>query len=274
MIRHHVVSVLGLTLALGTACSKHDGRKPPGTADSRRALWKALDPVALKNCTLERVGSVNDGGYVMCGNLLDGVESVYSYGIADEDNWGCALASRFHVPVHQYDCFTPDRPTCSGGAFDFHAECVGDKADTIDGKPFDTIAAQIQHNGDAAKRLIVKIDVEGAEWDSLLATPDDVLARFDQLPMEMHGVGHPHALDVVEKLKKNFYLVSVHFNNYDCQGDRVAPFPSEAFQVLWVNKRLGVLDPGGAPLAPGSPPQAPDFPKHDDCQPTDLISRS
>ena len=34
-----------------------------------------LRPVVLQNCTLERIGSVYDGGYLMCGNLLGRIQS-------------------------------------------------------------------------------------------------------------------------------------------------------------------------------------------------------
>jgi hypothetical protein len=59
---------------------------PAGIRADRQALWNELRPVALKNCTLRRFGSVNDGGYLMCENLLSGTESAYSYGIDTEDN--------------------------------------------------------------------------------------------------------------------------------------------------------------------------------------------
>ncbi len=253
--------VLSLAAVAATGCAK----KNKAARRVREALRDELKPVALSNCTLQRVGSVNDGGYLMCENLVQGVEALYSYGIEHEDNWGCELSRKFGVPVQQYDCFTPDRPTCDGGKYVFHAECIGNKAETQQGKPFDTLSAQIAKNGDKGKRLIVKMDVEGAEWDSLLATPDDVLERIDQLPMELHGVNEPKFLDLVKKLKKTFYLVSVHFNNFGCSPS-AAPLPSSAYQVLFVNKRLGVVDPSAPGRQPGSPPDAPDNPNAPDCQ--------
>ena len=57
----------------------------------RQILFDLLQPVALANCRLERFGEANDGGYLMCGNLLDGVESAYSYGISSYDKWGCDI---------------------------------------------------------------------------------------------------------------------------------------------------------------------------------------
>jgi hypothetical protein len=116
----------------------------------------------------------------------------------------------------------------------------------------------------------VKIDVEGAEWDALLATPDDVLARIDQLPMELHlpkgdfGADRAKFLHVIEKLKRNFYVVNVHFNNNTC-APGADPLPGWVFQVLLVNTRLGELDlTRGTP--PPSPLNAPDAPGKPECQ--------
>ena len=265
--RGRIVSlIVALTvLAAGGLLAARRLTAKPKAREVRQALWDELRPVALKNCDLQRFGSKHDGGYLMCANLLDGVQAAYSYGIDTEDNWGCEVARRLRVPVQQYDCFTPHRPTCDGGTFIYHNECIGPKADTIDGRLFDSLARQIAKNGDDGKRLLIKIDIEGAEWESLLATDDAQLARVDQLPMELHGVNQARFTQVIQKLKRNFHLVSVHFNNWACSGAS-APFPAIAYQVLFVNKRLGELDPAGTPRAPGSPPDAPDNPDAPDCQ--------
>ena len=71
----------------------------------RQMFFSAIRPVRLSNCTLERFGSPHDGGYLLCANLLGQIESAYSYGISGDDNWGCDVSKRYHVPVHQYDCF-------------------------------------------------------------------------------------------------------------------------------------------------------------------------
>ena len=230
----------------------------------REALLAELQTVALENCTLKRYGSPNDGGYLMCENLAADVEAAYSYGIATEDNWGCDVSEQFGVPVHQYDCFTPHRPACEGGRFVFHDECVGPRAETIDGQPFDSIPSQIARNGDAGKRLLVKIDVEGAEWDALMATPDEILDTIVQMPMELHGTDERKFVDVIRRLKRQFYLVNLHFNNWACTPD-TAPIPAYAFQVLWVNQRDGVLDADAPSPAPASPLNAPDNPNGPEC---------
>jgi hypothetical protein len=228
-------------------------------------LFEELRPVSLTNCTLQRFGSANDGGYLMCANLIDGVQAGYSYGVGPNDEWGCQVSSRYKVPVHEYDCFDPSRPVCPSGQLVFHAECIGPRAETVESRFFDSLADQISRNDDSRKHLIVKIDVEGAEWDALMATPDDILERIDQLPIELHGAPEERFLRVVRKLKRTFYVVNLHFNNFGCSSE-IAPFTSRAYQVLLVNKRIGTVDPAGGHPAP-SGHNAPDNPNAPDCQP-------
>jgi len=148
-------------------------------AEIRRQLMDELRPVTLKNCTLARFGGPGDGGYLMCGNLLRQVQSGYSYGIVGYDKWGCDISSRLKIRLHQYDCFNTTRPACPGGDTIFHAECVDGITRTEEGRFFDTITNQFRKNGDGAKRIAMKIDVEGAEWESLLLAPDDVFDQID-----------------------------------------------------------------------------------------------
>ena len=235
------------------------GAQPPVTDEAKRetrqALLDELRPVTLANCSFKRFGSKNDGGYIMCENLVE-VETGYSYGIGSNDDWGCEVSKTYGVPMHQYDCFTLPALTCAGGRFVPHNECVGPKTETVEGRFFDTISNQIDRNGDRGKRMIVKIDVEGAEWASLMATPDEVLERIDQLPMEFHGVDEVRMLSVVQKLKRTFHLVHLHFNNHACDPN-LHPFPAWAYQLLFVNKRVGVV---GTPKPGTAPPQAFDAP--------------
>jgi hypothetical protein len=232
--------------------------------ERRRALLVELEPVTLSNCRLARVGSRNDGGYVMCANLMEGVQTAYSYGIGGQDDWGCEISRTRKVPVHQYDCFEPPALTCRGGDFRPNAQCVGPRRETVDGREFDTLANQIARNGDSGRPMILKMDIEGAEWQSILAAPDSLFENIVQMPMELHGSDHPEVLEGLRKLKQHFHLVSVHYNNWSC-SDEWAPVPAWAYQVLLVNKKVGVV---GSP-PPGSPTladvQAPDNPGAKEC---------
>jgi hypothetical protein len=186
----------------------------------------------------------------MCGNLLDEVQSGYSYGIGGYDQWGCDIATTLDMTVHQYDCFNTTQPWCFFGDTEFHAECVGDSTATEDGRVFDTVQNQLTRNGDASKRIVLKIDVEGAEWDTFLSISDDILSRIDQMAVEFHWiedeqfrwVQDPRYLKVVQRLKQFFEVAHLHFNNASCIGD-LAPFPTSAYEALFVSKRLAIMDP-------------------------------
>jgi hypothetical protein len=234
----------------------------------REAILAELQPVVLKNCTLKRFGSANDGGYLMCENLIEPIDAAYSYGVGSNDDWGCEMSRRYHVPVHEYDCFDPARPTCNGGTLIFHNECIGDRTGERASRFFDTLENQMRKNGDSpesGRRVIIKMDIEGAEWDALLATSDELLSSIPQITMEMHGYNDPKILEALRKLKRNFYLVNLHFNNWSCTSS-AAPLPAWAYQTHWVNKRIGVVDSTAPVPAPMSPLNAPDSPTWPDCQ--------
>ena len=254
-----ITLVSTVALVIGALVRRAAGR------ELRESILAELQPVALKNCTFKRFGSANDGGYLMCENLIEPIDAAYSYGVGQNDEWGCDVSRRYHVPVYEYDCFDPARPICSGGTFVFHDECVSNRTGYRRSRFFDTLENQIRKNGNIGRRLIIKMDIEGAEWDSLLAAPDELLASISQIAMEMHGYDDPKIVELIRKLQRNFYLANLHFNNWSCTP-KAAPLPAWAYQVLWVNKRIGILDPAAPVPAPMSPLNAPDSPTWPDCQ--------
>jgi hypothetical protein len=238
----------------------------------RDHLFWSLQPVKVTNCELKRFGEPHDGGYLLCGNLLAPVEAGYSYGISNYDGWGCDLSKQLRIPLHQYDCFDVRPPACPGGRTIFHPECVAGSRATIDGRPFDSLEHQIATNGDGGRRIVVKMDVEGAEWDTFLQTPDAVFARIDQMAVEFHDVGDTRFILAVAKLKESFHVAHRHFNNFSCD-DALEPFAARAYEVLFVNKRIGVTD--GSPAPPGPHPlDAPNNPRANDCQAAALPTRT
>ena len=231
----------------------------------RVALYAALAPTRITNCELQRFGSANDGGYLMCGNLLKPAQAAYSYGIDGNDDWGCDVAGPLNIPLHQYDCFNTAAPRCPGNAVpQFHAECVGPGRATVDGRAFDTLAAQVDKNGDTGKRLVMKMDVEGSEWRSLATAPDHVLNAIDQLAIEFHQVEDRAYLDTAARLQEFFYVAHIHYNNFECRAG-FEPFAGPVFEALLVSKRLAVANPWVDARGP-SPLDAPNDPTVRECQ--------
>jgi len=239
------------------------------TVEVRKALFAEIQPVRLTNCELRRFGEPNDGGYPLCVNLLGGVKAAYSYGIAGYDGWGCEVSRRLQVPVHEYDCFDLRPPSCPDGRAVFHGECIGTARETQDGRPFDTLSNQFARNGDASTPIVMKIDVEGAEWDAFLLAPDSTLSQIDQIDVEFHQVGDAKYVEAIRRLKQFFYIAHVHYNNFSCDP-LLEPFPSWAFEVLLVNKRLAQTD--GSPASIAKEIDAPNNPTLPDCQPAPRTS--
>ena len=270
-----VTAVLSTALIVAAASAGRRGRAPgtgaarviPPEHQARYQLFDELRPVTLANCELERFGEQNDGGDLLCGNLLEGTRAAYSYGISGYDGWGCDVAARLSVTTHQYDCFNLQQPTCTKGRTVFHPLCIApeEKVDP-EGRVFESLAKQLADNKDDANRVVVKMDVEGAEWDSLLRTPDAVLERIDQLVIELHGIDHPSYVELVRKLKRTFYVAHLHPNNYTC-SEEAAPFPAWVYEVLFVNRRIGKVAVGGrTPKLPHTL-DSPNVPMRPNCTP-------
>lgn len=240
LITSGAAALLVLALSVGSQ---------PEPGSPRELLFSDLQPSWLANCTLKRYGEARDGGYLLCANLLGSARAGYSYGINGYDGWGCDVSRELGVVVHQYDCFNTTAPMCPGGRTTFHAECVADRPAMDDeDRRFDTLLNQMARNGDAGQQVVLKIDVEGAEWPSFLFTPDAVFERIDQIAVEFHGVDDPRSLAVVRRLKKFFHVAQLHFNNYSC-APGLEPFPASAYEMLFVSKRLARIDPLRSALA-------------------------
>ena len=169
---------------------------------------------------------------LVCGNLLKDVQGAATRdGISGYDKWGCDASTKLGVRLHQYDCFDTRQPSCPGGDTVFHAECIGDAAKTEEGRLFDTLQNQLAKNGDAGKRLVVKMDVEGAEWDSLLHAPDATLDRIDQLAIEFHYINEERYVQTVQRLKKVLLRRAPALQQLELARG-LDPFPGWAFEVL------------------------------------------
>src|SRR5689334_17508390 len=215
----------------------------------RRQLFDEIQPVHVTNCELKRFGEPHDGGYPLCANLLRDVKAGYSYGISGYDGWGCDVSKQLNITIHQYDCFNLAVPSCPGGSTSFHGECVGTTKSVEDGRPFDTLANQFTKNGHSGIPVVMKIDVEGAEWDSFLLAPESVFKQIDQIDVEFHHVEDAKFVETMRRLKRFFYIAHVHYNNFSCDP-ALRPFPSWAFEVLLVNRRIASTD--GSPAPPST----------------------
>lgn len=86
------------------------------------------------------------------------------------------------------------------------------------------------------KCTIVKIDIEGGEWELLRGKDDvDLLADVPVLIMEMHDTRKDQFMEIVEMLKRYFWIAHLHGNTSDRCAESGMPLYLE---MTFVNKRF------------------------------------
>lgn len=235
--------------------------------------------------SLVRIGSPNDGGYVVPLEAVKAAQALLSFGLSH--NWQFERDFKRRNPqavVHCYDHTVSTltateysigqlarfllRPSARylRGVFtwlDYKRFFRGDKVhykqriwrDRQDGSvtaddAFDRLPPGCQ--------VFVKVDIEGSEYRIL----DDLLRRSASIvaiAIEFHEIDIVPDLfnSLVEKIKRDFYIVHFHANN---QGG-VAPFHFPiAPEITFLNKRFFTLPPG--PSARQYPVPELDTPNH------------
>jgi hypothetical protein len=181
-----------------------------------RATLRLLRPHRLIGARKLRLGRPFDGGYVML-DRFEGLAAAYSFGIADDVSWDLEIAQR-GIPVHQYDHSIARLPQEDPL---FHWQPIRLTA-TVDDPWSATLETLVRDNGHAGSRdLLLKCDVEGAEWLVLAETPNAVLAGFRQIAIELHdlgGLADPDRAGLIHKALANLtaahHVVHAHANNY------------------------------------------------------------
>lgn len=212
-------------------------------AHAARAALALLRPYDVVGARKTRVGRPFDGGYVMI-DLFDGVEAAYSLGINDDTSWDFEIAQR-GIEVFQYDHTIDALPEENRR---FHWEKIGIAA-TSEGNMRSIPDIIASHGHEELNNIILKCDIECAEWEILQHLPHDVIRKFSQIVIELHDIyrfGDSNDLKVRQALANLTYfhnVVHVHGNNYG--GVRVVggiPL-ANVMEVTLLRKDMGEFRP-------------------------------
>ena len=163
------------------------------------------------------IGNERDGGYVLL-DVPDHVGcDVVSFGVGADSSFELEMARR-GSRVFIYD-HTVSGPVGAHSNFYFKREGIcGDNERAPHLKTLSEHAAEIPGLKDGA---ILKMDVEGAEWDTFATAPKEVISAFDQIVLEVHWLQHlfhpPFAYPVIAALaalNESHTLYHVHSNNF------------------------------------------------------------
>jgi len=176
-----------------------------------------LSPMDVEGAKYSRVGKDFDGGYVMLENFeATTIDAAYSFGIADDASWDEEIANR-GIDVYMYDHTIDKLPSAHRRFRYFKLGITGDEKD----KNLNTLNDILAKNGHTQRNnLIMKMDIEGCEWDVFQYAETGILDQFSQIVVEFHGlvaaVYDREALmtvvSVLQKINKTHQSVHVHAN--------------------------------------------------------------
>lgn len=177
-------------------------------------LKKVLEVYKLKDVPLVRIGLQDrDGGYIMADDFNNG-GIAYSFGICDDVSWDSSMAD-YGYSIYMYDHTIKELPK-TRDEFHFFKEGIAgmDRSDL----PLKTLSYYLNKNGHSQnKNMILKMDVEGAEWSFLETVNSKVLEQFDQIVLEFHALvqagDSDKKLRMLKKINKTHRLVHLHGNN-------------------------------------------------------------
>jgi hypothetical protein len=203
----------------------------------RRLIPK--DPVTDKKKI--RVGSNNDGGYVML-DSFEGTQAVYGIGIGDNFEWEEDIANRISdVDVFMYD-HTIKSPALRNKQLKFYRVGIcGENTRGDDLKTFEEILKKDDNFG--KENIILKIDVEGAEWDAFGTVSEDVMEKFSQIVIELHDVNkldskhYDEMIKALDKISITHEVIHIHANNhgnYSILGGIPVP---QTLEVTYLRKK-------------------------------------
>ena len=174
-----------------------------------------LRPVNV-TCGKVRTGGPNDGGYVMA-NDFGQTRICYSIGVGPQVIWDREMAER-GMEIHQYDHTVEGLPDQHPN---FYFNRIG-ISHNLDDPQMITLEQMLENNGHSdQKNMLLKIDVEGAEWDVFEKMSANTLSKFDQIVVEYHGLEfldresfRSRAERVFRNLAHSHACIHIHGNNY------------------------------------------------------------
>lgn len=172
----------------------------------------SLRPLAIDS-NLIRLGPNGDGGYLVP-NDLEGINLLLSPGVDVESGfeWDCAEKG---MEVHLID-ESVESPAIQHPNFHFHPFFLGMDSEKISLDEFVSNHQLWEKSGD----WMMQMDIEGAEWETLMQVSDSLMNRFRILVIEFHGLDNMFydayfdlGQKLFQKLLKTHAVVHLHPNN-------------------------------------------------------------
>jgi hypothetical protein len=190
---------------------------------------------------LKRFGQEQDGGYVLLAEI-DPSSVCVSLGIADDVSFDLAI-SPFVSQIMMFDYSISQLPSVIENSI-FQSLRVVARVQQ-DEKEIDipTIFKAIY----SQSPVILKVDIEGSEWDAFKDVDEEILKRCDQIIFEFHNLqtlqfhaDYASYIQFLRRLTQTHIVINSHANNWDSfEIIEGVPVPN-VLEVTYVRKDLTV----------------------------------
>ncbi len=189
---------------------------------------------------LIRLGSQHDGGYVVSKTGTEISDVLYTYGVNDNFDFEKDFCKAY--PNKTARMFDPTVDVSTGQSniiFIKEGLYVNASSKTT----FEDHVAKFE---EYQRKIFLKIDTEGAEYQFFESVSDSVLAPVIAMAVEFHGLGNPDILQkfkkIIGKICKNFDIVHIHGNNCSKLFDAGGLFLFPAFpEISFLRKDLNTI---------------------------------
>ena len=154
-----------------------------------------------------RIGGGYDGAYLVPDDL-SGIAACFSPGTSNRKDFEDELLDSYGIGSHMCDKSsepeqfrTPLRPEQT-----FRKKWLGTTNDGDNITLPSWVAAEVPGKSD----LMLQMDIEGAEYQTILATTSDTLIRFRIIVLELHALGRLNRAMGVQRLLPFFELLAMH----------------------------------------------------------------
>ncbi|MBB5036799.1 hypothetical protein HNQ64_001033 [Prosthecobacter dejongeii] len=182
---------------------------------SSDVFLKVLQPMESSS-ELLRLGRNEDGGYVVTERMLEEATALFTYGVGWDISFEEHFVRQTGKKAFLFDHTIRQLPASvkSTENIELFSEGIAPAS-----KPsFGTFAEHLQKLGYSHSPVILKMDIEGAEYEVLENLKPTNLINVVGLTVEFHWLGQEayrlRLLNIVRKLSFQYFIAHVHGNNY------------------------------------------------------------
>ena len=145
------------------------------------SIYQLLKPKSILGKTKVRIGNHQDGGYILL-NDFENIKIAYSFGINNDVTFDKDLADK-NIDIFMYD-HTIKRLPYENKRFHWKKIGLTDKIGKENMKTLSELIKENRHTDE--KNMILKIDIEGEEWNIFNNISIEILTQFKYILAEFH----------------------------------------------------------------------------------------